>query len=147
MEKHLFRIAQVLSLCILLAASVASAQDRPILVQIPFDFVAMHKLFPAGEYTVRSNLSDSTVLIKSADQKQALFVLTYGVQASRIQEVPKLVFNRYGERYFLSEVWSDGTSLGRALPKPPAERSMAKRAAVNRVEILTYQPGKEGRPK
>ena len=142
MDKQFFQIAQVLSLCILLAASTALAQDRPISVHVPFEFVAMEKTFFPGDYVVTPNPSDSTLLIKSADQKQAVFVLTNGVQSTRYQEVPKLVFNRFGDRYFLSEVWYDGTNVGRRLPVPPPERRMTARGPANTVEILAYRPGK-----
>jgi hypothetical protein len=142
MEKKLFRIAQMLSLCIVFAASSASAQDRPISVHVPFEFVAMQKVFSAGDFTVTPNLSDSTLLIRSVDHKQVMFVLTHSVQSPRNQEVPKLVFNRYGERYFLSEVWSDGTNVGRALTIPPAEGTVSTRGSLNKVEILAYRPGK-----
>lgn len=38
----------------------------------------------------------------------------------------RLVFNRYGEEYFLSQVWTDGGQLGRELPKSKRERSLEK---------------------
>ncbi len=40
------------------------------------------------------------------------------VQANRISVDGKLVFNRYGEFYFLSQVWTPGEEIGRKLSSP-----------------------------
>jgi hypothetical protein len=145
MEIQNFRIAQTLSICILLAASAAFAQNPPILVHVPFDFVVMEKVFPAGEYRLTPNTAESMVLIKSADDRHALFVLTHGLQSAKVQDNPKLVFYRYGEQYYLSEVWSGGTTVGHQLPEAPAKRLMAKRSPVNKVEIAAGVRGREAR--
>jgi hypothetical protein len=36
-----------------------------------------------------------------------------------------LIFRRVGDQYFLAEIWVEGNSLGRALPKSPVETQMA----------------------
>jgi hypothetical protein len=38
----------------------------------------------------------------------------------------RLVFNKYGETYFLSQVWSPGYSQGRALNKSKTEDEIAR---------------------
>ena len=52
----------------------------------------------------------------------------------------KLVFNRYGNRYFLSEIWVNGATRGHQLPKTCRERELAKDFAQDlthrRVEIV-----------
>jgi hypothetical protein len=41
----------------------------------------------------------------------------------------KLVFHRYGNAYFLSEVWPTGSTLGKQLRKSKAELEIAKAGA------------------
>jgi hypothetical protein len=52
----------------------------------------------------------------------------------------KLVFNRYGDQYFLSEIWVEGATRGRELPKTGREKEMAREFAQKdvqrRVEIV-----------
>jgi len=52
----------------------------------------------------------------------------------------KLVFNRYGDKYFLSQVWIAGETRRRELPKSSREKEVAKDMAHNltreRVEVL-----------
>ena len=38
----------------------------------------------------------------------------------------RLVFNKYGETYFLSQVWTPGYSQGGALTKSKTEREIAR---------------------
>ena len=136
MERHIFRIAETLSLSILLAAFVAHAQSsRPINVRVPFDFVAAERALPAGDYTVTPAFSDHTMLIRSTDSKHALFVITIGAQSPDFQKVPKLIFHRYGKYYFLSEVWTSSTNMGSLLPKPALERMLARGSKKPSQEI------------
>jgi hypothetical protein len=52
----------------------------------------------------------------------------------------KLVFNRYGKQYFLSQIWVEGANCGRQLLKSNREKEVAKEIAQNltheRVEIV-----------
>jgi hypothetical protein len=49
------------------------------------------------------------------------------VRASETQEEAKLVFHKYGEQYFLSQVWEAGESAGRALIKSKSERALERK--------------------
>jgi hypothetical protein len=131
MERITFRTAATLSLAIVSAVSGALAQgSHYIQVKVPFNFVAAEKSMPAGEYTVTWGMADHTILIRSADNKHALFVLTRGVRSAHLQELPKLVFHRYGDQCFLKEAWPAATDTGSVLPEPPAERLLAKSSAT-----------------
>jgi hypothetical protein len=43
----------------------------------------------------------------------------------------KLVFNRYGDQYFLSQIWEEGNLMATQLTKTSAERKAAKDARSN----------------
>jgi hypothetical protein len=71
--------------------------------------------------------SDKTALmIKSADGRLSKIVLTVPVQAGGTQESARLIFNRYGEQYFLSQVWTPADNTGLELSRSRAERSLAR---------------------
>jgi len=55
-------------------------------------------------------------------------VITNAAQAKETQTESKLVFNRYGNRYFLSQVWNGGSIRGRQLPISPREKEMPQLA-------------------
>jgi len=50
----------------------------------------------------------------------------------------KLVFTRYGDQYFLSEIWMAGTTVGQKLPKSRRERELeiAQNETAQQVVIL-----------
>lgn len=136
MRRRTFRTAATLSLAILFAAFTAIAQgSEHIKVKVPFEFVAAEKTMPPGEYTVAFGVADHAILIRSTDNKHALYVLTMDVQSSRIQENAKLVFHGYGDRYFLSEVWPAATQAGCLLHQSAAERALARTAKKTGTEI------------
>ena len=134
----------------LMAALVsAHAQSSQIVADIPFDFTVGSKSLKAGEYTVRSLSSNNDVLlITGQETKDVAIRLTQSVEARKAPEKATLVFHRYGQRYFLSEVWTNGDTTGRRLRKSAEERAIegqlaaipAKselaRSSYERVEIV-----------
>jgi hypothetical protein len=100
-------------------------------VNVPFDFVAGNQNLPAGEYSVKVSQTDARiVLIERKDATAAMFIGTNAVVANTIQSESKLVFNRYGDRYFLSQVWNEGNSRGRQLMKTAREKEIAQTAKI-----------------
>ena len=111
-----------------LAASLAAFPIfavEPIRVNVPFDFSADGQHWSAGDYQLTFP-AHSVVLIRNLDRSQARMVMIPGLGAGKPDSDSKLVFNRYGDSYFLSQVWSLGQ--GGALPKSANEREIAKRS-------------------
>jgi hypothetical protein len=56
--------------------------------------------------------------------------LTYGVGGGNDTPTKaRLVFNKYGDTYFLSQVWSSGYAQGSALYQSKTERELARTTA------------------
>jgi hypothetical protein len=104
-------------------------------VDVPFAFVAAGHPMPAGHYIV-SHLND---MLRIHDrQSQGVFIPTHSAQRGNPDEASKLVFHRYGDTYFLSEVWVGGNALGRALFTTKAERRLEERGAEREIaEVRT----------
>src|SRR6266566_141435 len=128
MKKRLFVIAALLMFASIPATQVARA-DEPMLVNIPFAFVAGNATLPAGEYRVEKlNGNSAVVLIRCSDANAAAVVLSNAAQANERQSGSKLVFNRYDNRYFLSQVWRAGSIRGRELMKSRSEKEISQSA-------------------
>ena len=110
-----------------LTVVAVNAQDR-VEAKIPFDFRVGASLLPAGQYTVGTLGPSGAIIIKSADSRAAAMVITNAVQHSQRPTAGKLVFHRYGDTHFLSEVWRPGYDQGRQLVPTKAEREMAHAA-------------------
>jgi hypothetical protein len=137
MKKRVFVAASLFVLSIVVAAQVAKA-DEPMLVNIPFAFVAGNTTLPAGEYRVQKLDGNSAVLlIRCSDASTAAMVLSNTTQAKKIQTQSKLVFKRYDNRYFLSQVWAEGSIRGRELLKSRAEKEAAQSARLETTGEVT----------
>lgn len=103
MRFHLKNIA-FLGLFMILATVSIQAQSRGE-VSIPFDFYAGSKKMKAGAYVVKP-MTGNMLAIRKADGKVTALVnapLTIGERDSKAGQ--RLVFNKYGDQFFLSQVW------------------------------------------
>ncbi|MGH9970344.1 MAG: hypothetical protein ACREBG_21485 [Pyrinomonadaceae bacterium] len=99
------RNVAILGLFFVLAIASAQAQTSRREVNIPFDFSAGSAKLKAGVYTVK-RMSGNALAIRSAAGKTTALVnapLTLGSRDSKAGQ--RLVFNKYGDRYFLSQIW------------------------------------------
>jgi hypothetical protein len=123
-------MAALIAVAMLASTRVASAQDQ-LTVNVPFDFIAGSKTMPAGEYAVKSvGPTNMLILIAAADSTSSAFLPTHAAVSSQPQTESKLVFNRYGNRYFLAQVWTVGNSSGRQLNKSNREKEVALTASI-----------------
>ncbi|MCZ6780860.1 MAG: hypothetical protein O7C73_04370 [Nitrospirae bacterium] len=116
MKKRLIRFSTILGLFVMLGVSSGNAQvaDR-IEVTIPFEFVAGERTLPAGDYVLDiQGIAPSVVSLQNRDT-YVTAVRTISVQNRANEGQAKLVFQRYGNRHFLSQVWY-GESRGREIP-------------------------------
>ncbi len=126
MKKRTFVMTSLLLLSLMVAAQVVQAQE-PVAVNIPFEFVAGNVTLPAGEYRVEKLEKNSVVVLTHCAQPGAsAIVMTIASQANAPQSNSKLVFNRYGNLYFLSQYWSAGSSSGRLLLKSAREEEISR---------------------
>lgn len=139
MKKAMFRIGLMMALAFLAAAQFVRAQE-PMQAKIPFAFVAGNTTLPAGEYRVQK-VSDGSpaLLIRSTEGSPAIMVVTRPATVNVPQQKSKLIFRRYGNRYFLVQVWSAGSSSSRELRKSAEEENeqlLARNEAPDQVTIV-----------
>jgi hypothetical protein len=123
----------VLIIGIAFVSAVVSANGQSssmIRANVPFSFTVGDKALPAGQYTASTITQGNAIVIRSADSKDAAVRLSNAVKDSDNNSQAKLVFHRYGQRYFLSEVWL-GNTTGHQLLKSKQERSVIRELAAN----------------
>ena len=127
MKSQTYRSFSVFLLLTLVWAVPLTYAQTPsrLRASIPFNFVVGSQALPAGEYSLKP-ISQVAVLVQSEDSRSSAIVLTMAVQANKTQEIGKLVFNRYGDQYFLSQIWTPAASTGREMLKSRMEREIAK---------------------
>jgi hypothetical protein len=134
MNNRIFNMLKAFSACAVLAVSCLSAQsDHKTISAVPFDFMVGNQHMAAGTYDITTG--QSTVLVRGEDNGSAIFTLAFSAYTDKTPERAKLVFKRYGDRYFLSQVWYPGTNQGRELKVSKVERELAMNSA--KPEIVT----------
>jgi len=114
------------------AASSAGAQATST-VTIPFAFRAGGTLMPAGIYQVQS-IDASWFCLSNTDRHESAFALATTTSGSTAP-AKKLVFNRYGERYFLSAILDGRGESEKTFSPSKLERSIrAEEASLNNGE-------------
>jgi len=121
------KIAMLVLISIVALSALANAQTlgSRLKANIPFDFTVAGKKFAAGQYSiVRLNPSagDQVLSISSVDDHS--FPLTIPVDTRVAKEKSTLVFHRYGDEYFLAQIWPAGATTGRAFFKSRRERQL-----------------------
>jgi hypothetical protein len=144
-KKQLIRIAALTLFVTTFAVASTRAQSPGgnQMVTIPFDFFVGADKLPAGEYTLRAEDSSAAMRIQRRDQSTSAYFSIRPIEGPKIQNQSKLVFHKYGDDYFLSQVWTAGRATGEQLSKTKRERlaepEIAKRAGKPEQVVLTMR--------
>jgi hypothetical protein len=131
-------LALIVGLGFVTAVASANGQTPTVVSNIPFEFTVGDRALPAGKYMVQPISQSSAALMIRGDERSAVR-LANPINTSKRAQTTKLVFHRYGERYFLSEVWVAGESTGRQLRKSAQERITQSQLASLGPKANTYE--------
>jgi len=124
-------ISMYLGIALLAAGSTWADSGDTIIATVPFDFMIGKQAVPSGEYTIRQAGPTKALVLRTADHRVASVFLTNFTRRIYPQDGTKLVFSRYGSRYFLREIWVVGELSGHQLPRSAAEMEASMTAANN----------------
>ena len=135
MRKKIFSAALTFSLLIVVGAATAYAQlpGTAVRATIPFDFSVRGKILPAGDYEIRriTDQPDGLIISSVNDKHEHAMFETEAIQAPRIASKAEIIFQRYGDSYFLSEVFAGGMQNGRVAIPSRQERMLRSESARN----------------
>jgi len=137
--KKLFLFSLLAAFVLVIAASLsAQSNGCPVRANIPFDFDAGSTHFSAGEYDVSAIDSQGALAIVGRDSESAL-VNSRRAQSSSPSASTKLIFHQYGGSYFLYQIWVEGESSGRELPKTKLEKELVSNATASPIVIMAQK--------
>jgi hypothetical protein len=132
--KHMIA-ATLLAAASLMAPTGASAQSK-LQATIPFDFTVGENKLPAGTYVI-DYVQPQTIVLRNTNKNTAVFaVLT---SSEEVRKSPKrMIFNKYGDKYFLSEINGDYGQSSRKVSVSKRERQLRLEEAslVNQQKTL-----------
>lgn len=101
-------------------AGSLQAQSHQVRANVPFDFAVGNKTLPAGHYIFFTEPND-TVVISNADYKTIILSRTEeGSQG--VGYMSRLVFDKYGDHYFLREIRCPSIALNVEIPASKLEK-------------------------
>jgi hypothetical protein len=125
MKLHPHLVAATVGLLTLVGGSAVKAASPELQAVVPFAFSAGTATLDAGSYTVDRS-GPRGVIIMRGHSSGVVFMAQAG-EAAAAGKSTRLVFHRYGDRYYLRQVWFDGTT-GYGLPETREERESKGRA-------------------
>jgi hypothetical protein len=99
--------------------SHAFAQGQAMQVNVPFAFHNGSQHLPAGVYRVEVE-SNHVILLRG--QSRSGFAITNPAITNTASSTGKVIFTRYGDQYYLSEVWPGGSETGEQCVKSRQEK-------------------------
>lgn len=116
--KH-FTATALFALASLVAVGSMSAQDHVVQANIPFNFTVGSKVLPPGTYVITSE-TPHVIVIRNKDTNASALSAAYG--AGNQTKDGKLVFDRYGDQYFLSEILCSSVDMSLKIPTSKVEK-------------------------
>lgn len=129
--RTMFIVASLAIGCISLPAH-AQMDQQTLSVNIPFGFELGSKHLAPGRYTVTEPLSDVLELRGASD---GALIVTHGGQSYKPTKTSKLVFDRYGDHYFLRQIWftpEDNTYMECAESKAEKQAKRSELASITK---------------
>jgi hypothetical protein len=105
--------------------AIAQNSTLHLIADVPFNFRSGSEMMPAGRYDIQQ-LSSHILIVRGTNQHRSQFLSAFNAETLKPSDQGKLVFHRYGNRYFLYQIWSPGQSTGFELPKSHAEKETVR---------------------
>ncbi len=108
-------------------ATVTSAfAQTNVNFEIPFDFQIGKKQMDAGKYQIRQ-MDAKKYILKNVETNKSMFLIADAqVGDERTVKTESLAFNRYGNTYFLREIYARSATVGSELGESKSERKIRK---------------------
>lgn len=111
----------------------AGAQDHGMKATVPFNFTVNGNPLPAGSYTIAST---SPNMLSLKNQQGSVNMWAIGIPATNEPlQTGSLLFHKYGDRYFLSEIRYPHSSTKVHLPTSRTEKKVRDHTLEARLNV------------
>lgn len=146
-RKYLPPFFVALAFAFALYPSKAEAQIvGDIEVNVPFQFQAGNAKLPAGEYRIHM-LDDSnlTVMqISSADGSTSTVFQVEDTEPTSAATKSEVIFNRYGDQYFLAKLFEEGSAIGSEVIESRTEKTISEQTTQAQEHVPAHR-GEQGK--
>ena len=142
--RHLLSLLMALIFALAIYPGKAHAQIIGALeANIPFQFHAGNTKLPPGKYVIHLlDDSDLTVMeITSADGSTSALFEVQQAEANSTPAKSELIFNKYGNRYFLAKLFDEGNPSGSEVAKSRYEKKVSHATAEAQAHVPARHRG------
>lgn len=141
MKKHVTWLPLILLALFGSAAVSTNAQSTyGVRANVPFDFIVGDKTLQAGKIVTAVPGSEAgPMTIRNTDNGQHALRIARSLRGAHSSDPAKLVFRKYGNQYFLAEVWLPGLRVWEVM-KSRSERALEREirlARNSKPELVT----------
>jgi len=139
-----FLIALIFTLTV--STTKAYAQiEVDLEVNIPFQFHAGDAKLPAGKYIIHTlDNNDLTIMeISSEDGSASALFEVHDTEANSAPAKSELIFNRYGNRYFLTKLFDEANPNGSAATESRYEKRVSQEASQAQAHVPAHRRGQQ----
>jgi hypothetical protein len=113
---------------------------------IPFQFHVGNTKLPPGKYVIHVlDDSDLTMMeISSADGSTSALFQVRPAEASSAPAKSELIFNKYGNRYFLAQLFDEGNPSGSTVIESRYEKGLSRAAAEAQEHVPVHRRAQRG---
>jgi hypothetical protein len=122
MLRNICLVVTFFAFAMVIAAPAVQAQSH-VAANVPFTFIMNDHVLSAGHYEVMSR-SAQVAILRNTQTGVGSFLIKSQQVESRYPKGAELVFNRYGDVYFLSQIWDGQSDIGIQLAPGKREKEM-----------------------
>src|SRR5260370_40825709 len=111
-------------------------------VNIQFESQAGQAVLPPGNYTVRMVDNSELAIMQITSKDHPSTSAIFRVHEKDLTSAPtenEVVFNKYGDHYFLAQVFDEGDPSGSEVVESSYEQKVSKAAAETKGHVATQQ--------
>jgi hypothetical protein len=107
---------------------------------IPFQFHAGDAKLPAGRYFIHvlDNSDLSIMEIRSVNGSASALFIIRDAEANSAPAKNEMIFNKYGNRYFLAKLFDEGNPNGSKVDESHYEKKVSQATAEAQVHVPTF---------
>jgi hypothetical protein len=114
-----------------------SNYEHGLVAQVPFEFKVGDKFVPAGRCEILTTAENrGSLTIRNANAKISTIIWASLRESREAAGTYALVFNRYGDSYFLTGIRLEGSKESYKLPQTKAEAELRAQNAIGAEEVL-----------
>jgi hypothetical protein len=129
-----------------LTTNASGQTGKTVRANVKFEFQIGDRTYPAGEYRIESisRQSDNVLRIRSASDANKQQMISANLSNVGKRQTPKLVFQRYGEKYFLTKIFLDTDQWGYSIRPSRRQRENEKNLALASLETIEVRLAVKG---